>query len=102
MHKKSRRYISPTSPERLFGGASIHTFVYTLVWFVALASLHLLCFASLFVRRVRQRFRFFYGTDQAVLEALESTVAPENLPPPMGQKPLDFQGWLAERIKAET
>lgn len=54
-----------------------------------------------FVRRVRQRFRFFYGTDQAVLEALESTVAPENLPPPMGHKPLDFQGWLAERMKAE-
>lgn len=59
-------------------------------------------FAFDVARRVRQRFRFFYGTDQAVLEALESTVAPENLPPPMGQKPLDFQGWLAERIKAEA
>eukprot|EP00752_Nemacystus_decipiens_P008831 g7882.t1 len=65
---------------------------FRVIWMVISTFLH---------ERVRQRFRFFYGTDQAVLEALESTVAPENLPPPMGQKPLDFQGWLAERIKAE-
>lgn len=59
-------------------------------------------FFSSLARRVRQRFRFFYGTDEDVLKALESTVAPENLPPPMGQKPLDFQAWLTERMKAET
>ncbi len=64
--------------------------------------LMLLCPSILFGRRVRQRFRFLYGTDEAVLEALSSTVAPENLPPPMGRKPLDFQGWLMERIKAEA
>ncbi|CAM9142154.1 unnamed protein product [Scytosiphon promiscuus] len=66
---------------------------FKVIWMVISTFLH---------ERVRQRFRFIYGTDQDVLQALEPTVAPHNLPPPMGQKPLDFQGWLSERIKTEV
>ncbi|CAM9113553.1 unnamed protein product [Ectocarpus sp. 6 AP-2014] len=63
------------------------------IWMVISTFLH---------ERVRARFRFIYGEDEDVLEALTGTVAPENLPPPIGRKPLDFQGWLAERQKAEV
>lgn len=43
----------------------------------------------------------FPGTDVQVKNALGGIVTPENLPPPMGEKAVDFLGWLEARIRNE-
>eukprot|EP00752_Nemacystus_decipiens_P008826 g7877.t1 len=51
--------------------------------------------------RVKKRVRVIPGTDEQVKNALGNIVTSDNLPPPMGQRPLDFSGWLEERARSE-
>ncbi|CAM9094834.1 unnamed protein product, partial [Hapterophycus canaliculatus] len=66
---------------------------FRMIWTVVSPFLH---------ERVKQRIRIFSGTDEEVRNALRYIVEPENLPAPMGEKPLDFSGWLTERARNET